>query len=210
LSKDKSSQTLKLKKGKIMSIISDNKPVGPAKEYPIASEGAALLVLADVFDIGMKETKNGMKPSVRFSWVVDEKDPDGNYFVIEREFTNSLHENALLYPVVVDILGKVPKLPFDLETLIGRVSLGTIKHKAGIGRHEGRQFANIVAFLTPKPGQTLAIPKSFVRGKDGGRYGKLPQARTNNQPSRTPPPAQAAMTSKLAPQQEIADDDIPF
>lgn len=197
-----------------MAIISDNKPVGPTKDYPIASEGVALIVLADVEDIGMQETKNGFKPQVRLTWVVDEQDPEGNYFVIRRQFTNSLHENALLYPVVKDMLGKIPPVPYDLELLIGKVNLGVIKHNvAESGRSAGKTFANIISVLTPKLGQTFAVPADFVRGKDGGVYGRKPQARTNSsapaQQPRTAAPVQRANTAP-AVAQEITDEDIPF
>lgn len=196
-----------------MAIISDNKPVGPAKEYPVASEGVVSIVLADVEDIGMQETKNGFKPQVRLTWVLNEQDPDGNYFVVRRQFTNSLHENALLYPVVKDVLGKIPPVPYDLELLIGKSNLGVIKHVVSeSGRSAGRTFANIVSILTAKPGQTFAVPADFVRGKDGGVYGRLPQNRASNAPTQQPRTAAPAQRANTAPAvaQEIADEDIPF
>lgn len=195
-----------------MAIISDNKPVGPAKEYPIASEGVALIVLADVEDIGMKETKNGFKPHVRLTWVVDEQDPDGNFFVIRSEFTNSLHENARLYPVVKDMLGKIPPVPYDLELLIGKFNLGVIKHNtAESGRSAGKTFANIISIMTAKPGQKFAIPADFVRGKDGGSYGKLPRKQSSapSQQPRTQATTQRPNTAPAAAP-EISDEDIPF
>jgi hypothetical protein len=200
-----------------MAIISDNKPLGPVKEYPIASEGVTPIVLADVEDLGIQDSElYGPKPQVRLTWVVDEKDPDGNYFVIARKFTNSLHEKSNLYPIVMDMLGKRPPVPFDLELLIGTASMGVIKRKKGTKeKDKDRTYANIVSFLSMKPGQTFAVPKDFVRGKDGGKYGKLPQERTTNNQnqSRTPAPAQAATRqeqTQLPPQQEVADEDIPF
>ena len=197
-----------------MAIISDNKPLGPGKEFPIPSEGVTLIVLADIEDLGVVNSElYGPKPQVRLTWVLDEKDEEGNYFVIRRAFTNSLHEKSNLYGPVTDMLGKVPPVPYDLELLLGKVSLGVIKRKVSEkGASKGKTFANITAFLTPKPGQTFAIPASFVRGKDGGVYGKLPQARNNNsgpaQQPRTAAPAQRANTAPAAP--EVADEDIPF
>jgi len=194
-----------------MAIVSDNKPLGPGKDYPLPSEGVTLLVLADVEDLGMVNSeKYGPKPQVRLTWVLDEKDADGNYFVIRRAFTNSLHEKANLYPIVVDILGKTPPVPYDLELMIGKVNLGVIKHKVSSnGASAGKTFANIVSFLTAKPGQTFAVPAGFVRGKDGGNYGKLPQARTNNNaPAQQPRTAPKANTAPVVP--DVADEDIPF
>jgi hypothetical protein len=194
-----------------MAIISDNKPLNGGKEFPIASEGLVLIVLADVEDIGMVMTeKFGPKPQVRLTWVVDEKDPEGNYFVIRRAFTNSLHENSLLYPVVKDMLGKVPPTPYDLELLIGRVNYGVLKQSVSTkGASAGKTFTNIVSFLAAKPGQTFAVPSDFVRGKDGGVYGK-PKTRNNSGPAqqpRTPAPAQQASAPAA---QQVADEDIPF
>jgi hypothetical protein len=197
-----------------MAIISDNKPVNGGKEYPIASEGLTLIVLADVEDIGMVMTESyGPKPQVRLTWVVDEKDPEGNYFVIRRAFTNSLHENSQLYPVVKDILGKVPPTPYDLELLIGKANYGVLKQTVSSkGASAGKKFTNIVSFLAAKPGQTFAVPSDFVRGKDGGVYGKAKTARNNNsgpaQQPRTPAPAQQASPAPVA--QQVADEDIPF
>ncbi len=194
-----------------MAIVSDNKPLGPGKDYPIASEGVTLLVLADVEDLGIVNSeKYGPKPQVRLTWVLDEKDEEGNYFIIRRAFTNSLHEKANLYPIVVDILGKVPPVPYDLELMIGKVNLGVIKRKvSSTGASNGKTFANIVSFLTAKPGQTFAVPAGFVRGKDGGSYGRLPQARNNGGPAQQPrTPAQKPNTAPAAP--EVDYSDIPF
>lgn len=194
-----------------MAVVIDNKP---PKEYPVASEGVSLIVLADVEDLGVQPGFYGAKPQVRLTWVIDEKDPDGNYFVISRTFTASMHEKSNLFPVVQDMLGSKPPVPFDLEKLLGRVNLGVIKRTKITdenNKHFGKTFANIVSFLTPKPGQTFAVPSDFVRGKDGGKFGKLPQTRNNNQPqqqSRTAAPAQRPTTAPAAP--EVADEDIPF
>jgi hypothetical protein len=195
-----------------MAIISDSKPLNGGKEFPIASEGLVLIVLADVEDIGMVMTeKFGPKPQVRLTWVVDEKDSEGNYFVIRRAFTNSLHENSLLYPVVKDMLGKVPPTPYDLELLIGRANYGVLKQTVSSkGASAGKKFTNIVSFLAVKPGQTFAVPADFVRGKDGGVYGKSPRQRNNSGPAqqpRTPAPAQQAQAPVA---QQVDDTDIPF
>jgi hypothetical protein len=197
-----------------MAMLVDDKPTGPKKEYPVAPEGIALIVLADVEDLGIQPNEfYGPRKEYRLSWIVNEKDPEGNFFIISRKYTASLHEKSNLYADVKDILGSVPPVPYDLENLIGRVNLGVIKRTAGTGKNEGRTFANIKAFLTPNTGNTFAIPADFVRGKDGGKFGKVPQQRGANTASRTPAPtvpAQAAPAQKSASVREIADEDIPF
>jgi hypothetical protein len=197
-----------------MALIIDDKPTGPPKEYPIASEGPVMVVVADVEDLGIQnDDLYGPKPKIRLTWVLDEKDPEGNYFVIRREFTASMHEKSNLYPVVQDILGKVPPVPYDLENLVGKSNLGIIKRKLSTkGKSNGKTFANIVSFLTAKPGQSFAVPADFVRGKDGGVYGKLPQSRNSqpNQQPRTAAPTQRVAPAQPVSKQEIADEDIPF
>lgn len=196
-----------------MAIISDNKPLGPSKQYPIASEGVAQIVLADVVDIGLEQTENGPKPKVELYWVVDEKDPDGNYFVIKRKFTNSLHEKSNLYPIVLDLLGGVkPALPYDLEQLLGRANMGVIKHAKGRGDNADKTYANIASMLPLKPGQSFAIPPGYIRVKDGGQYGRK-RERNQQQASRTPAPSQSQQATAQAQQpanQQVVDDDIPF
>jgi hypothetical protein len=193
-----------------MALIIDDKPTGPPKEFPIASEGTTMVVIADVEDLGIQNDElYGPKPKIRLTWVLDEKDPEGNYFVIRREFTASMHEKSNLYPIVQDTLGKTPPVPFDLENLVGRSNLGVIKRKvAEKGKNKGRTFANIVNLFAPKPGQSFAVPADFVRGKDGGVYGKLPQSR--NSQSRTAAPTHRVAPAQPVSQQEIADEDIPF
>lgn len=197
-----------------MAIISDNKPLGPSKQYPIASEGVAAIVLADVVDVGIEQTDNGPKPKVELYWVVDEKDAEGNYFVIKRKFTNSLHEKSNLYPIVVDLLGGVAPapLPYDLEQLIGRANMGVIKHANGKGNNADKKYANIASMLPLKPGQAFTVPTGYIRAKDGGQYGRK-RERNQQQASRTPAPSQSQQATAQAQQpanQQVADDDIPF
>src|SRR6266576_542536 len=206
----------KPKRGKQkMAIIVNSKPAGPPKEYPLPAEVMNLIVLADVEDLGVQQNEYyGARKEVRLTWVLNQKDPEGNYFVIGRNYTSSLNEKSNLYADVKDMIGKVPPEEMDIEGLIGTVNQGVIKHSPGKKgtKNEGKTFANIKAFLAPRPGETFAVPKDFVRGKDGGKFGKLLRTR-DNQPqhqSRTTPPVQKASTATQAPVQQVADEDIPF
>lgn len=152
----------------------DDKPNGPAKQYPLPSEGLHLLVLADVADLGVVQNQHyGARREVALTWVVNEQDKEGNYFAIRRTFNAAMSEKSNLFAVITHMYGKNPPKSLDLETLIGKVNNGVIVHtegKAGT-RNAGKKFANIKAFLAAKKGETFAIPKDFVREKDGGKYG---------------------------------------
>jgi len=188
------------------------------KEYEKPQEGVALGVLADVADLGMVDGFYGAKPKVRLTWVIDQKDTEGNFFVISKTYTASMHEKATLYADVKDILGSVPPVPYDIELLIGRVNTLVLKKETATqGKYAGKDFVNIKAFLAARSGDKLVIPADYVREKDGGVYGRARQNNQGNntqQAPRTPAPqprtsAPAQQNTKpVAP--EVADEDIPF
>ncbi len=183
------------------------------KEYEKPAEGVVTGVLADVADLGIISGFYGDKPKIRLSWVIDQKDSDGNFFVVSKTYTASLHEKSNLYADVKDIMGKVPPVPYNVELLIGHVNTLVLKKETATkGPHAGKDFTNIKAFLAAKTGTVFPVPDGYVREKDGGVYGRPKQTNQGQQQqSRTPAPAQqAAPVVALPPQQEIADEDIPF
>lgn len=201
-----------------MALIVTDQPAGPRKEFPIPSEGTVLIVLADVQDLGVVQNEYyGSRKEVALSWVINEKDPDGNFFVIRRSYTASVHEKSNLYADLRDMLGRNPKSSEDLESFLGHVNIGVIKQVKGTGKNEGKTFANIKAFLAAKPEDKFAVPADFVREKDGGKYGKAPRTRDNSGPVRgsgvnVGGNAVSANTQKptAPPPQEVDDSDIPF
>lgn len=181
------------------------------KEYEKPAEGVVTGVLADVADLGIVNGFYGDKPKVRLSWVIDQKDSEGNFFVVSKTYTASLHEKANLYADVKDMMGKVPPVPYDIELLIGQVNTLVLKKETATkGQHAGKDFVNIKAFLAAKTGTAFSVPAGYVREKDGGVYGRPKQSNQGQQQqqSRTPAPAQQA--APAAPVQELADEDIPF
>lgn len=192
-----------------MGIIVNDQPAGPPKKFPLPSEGVQLIVLADVEDLGIQENEQfGPRREVALSWVINEQDTEGNYFVIRRRYTASMNPGSNLFADIRDMVGKNPPAELDLERLLGHVNLGAIKHAIGTrGRNAGKTFANITTFYTPKPGDKFAIPKDFVRAKDGGFYGR---PKKQQQPRGSA--AVAGGTGKPAPASapELADEDIPF
>jgi len=127
----------------------------------LPSEGLTPVVLAAVEDLGVAENEfYGPKRQVRLSWVLNELDPGGNYFVIRRSYTLSLHEKARLYADLREILGSAP-LETDnilefLESLIGTSNVAVIRH----GRRKGEICADIKMFLPARDVDRLAVPVS--------------------------------------------------
>lgn len=204
-----------------MALIVTDQPAGPRKEFPIPAEGTSLIVLADVQDLGIVQNEYyGSRKEVALSWVINQKDPDGNFFVIRRSYTASVHEKSNLYADLRDMLGRNPKSSEDLESFLGQVNIGVIKQVKGTGKNEGKTFANIKAFLSAGD-QKFAIPADFVREKDGGKYGKAPRTRDNGTVrgagvnvggnNATSANAPAGTTRQVAPPPpEVSDEDIPF
>lgn len=176
------------------------------KEYEKPQEGIVLGVLVDIADLGFIDGPYGSKPKYRYSWVIDQKDSEGNYFVVSKTYTASLHEKSIMYADIKEMKGAPPPVPYDVERLLGHMNLLVLKKEtATTGKYAGKDFVNIKAFLKAPAGSKFAIPADYVREKDGGQYGRL---RTNNQQSRTPAPAQRQNTAPAAP--VVADEDIPF
>jgi len=179
------------------------------KEYEKPAEGVALGVLADVADLGLIDGPYGAKPKYRFSWVIDQKDSEGNYFVVSKTYTASLHEKSNMYADVKDILGAPPSVPYDVELLIGKVNMLVLKKEtATTGKYAGKDFVNIKAFLSARPTDRFAVPAGYVREKDGGQFGRPPKQNNSQQQPRTAAPAQRPTTAPAAP--EVAGEDIPF
>jgi len=174
------------------------------KEYERPQEGIVLGVLADIADLGYIDGPYGSKPKYRYSWVIDQKDSEGNYFVVSKTYTASLHEKSIMFQDIKEMKGAPPPVPYDVERLLGHVNLLVLKKEtATTGKYAGKDFVNIKAFLKAPAGSKLAIPADYVREKDGGQFGRK-KNNNQNQQSRTAPAQQSA------PAPEVADEDIPF
>lgn len=146
--------------------------INSGKEFEILSEGTPAGVLADIVDLGIKETQYGMKHKVRFVWLTDEVDGDGKTKRAFETFTKSLHEKATLRKRVDNIVGKgldgvpgkgvvdlTPKgEEYNLEQLLGVQRRLVIQHNEN---GKGDTYANVTSTLPPE--KKLNIPKDFQR-----------------------------------------------
>src|SRR6266404_2290946 len=157
------------------------------KIYENPATGVYDAVFADYVDLGLvPSTYKGVtttKHKVRLVWILNAKDKEGNNFRLFQRVTVSMGKKATLFTIVKDVIGKVPDVPFDLETLIGKnVQLVAALEKAD----DGNEYANIKAILPAKA--SFVVPAGFVRDKD---------RKDKNQPS-TPTQAQTAAPAPAA------------
>ena len=131
-----------------------------SKTFEPATEGTHLGVLCDVVALGAQDTPFGEREKVRLVWLLDEKDDEGHPKRAFATYTVSLHEKSRLFGAVRSITGRIPEEePFDLDSLIGRVSQLVLEHTTA----NGKVYANIAAILKAPAGATFPIPPDFRR-----------------------------------------------
>ena len=205
------------------------------KTYEKPEEGTYLGVLADVVDLGMQETQNGMKDRLAFVWVLDALNSEGYNFQVRQTFTKSIHENALLTKSVKQITGVAPTDTFDTEPLIGTTRIIHIEHNASAN---GNVYANVALIQRTK--DVMEVPEGFVRQQDKApaeprRQNKptpapvktatgpakvaapakpavrtAPAVATAPKPRAVAPPQPVQEPEEVVEEQPISDEDIPF
>lgn len=138
------------------------------KEYTPTPEGLQQCVCVDVVDHGMEETQWGPKHKVSLRHQSEHINPEnGKRFIINKKYTLSLHEKAILRQHLESWRGKkfTPEEleGFDLEKLIGVNSQIQIVHNVA---DEGRVWANIQAIVPQGKGTEKLIPLDYVRVQD--------------------------------------------
>ncbi len=134
-------------------------------EFVPAPEGVCDAVCVDVADLGMIDGPWGAKHKVRIVWEVSHKMADGRPFVVQKQYTASLHEKSNLSkdlrswrgrPFTADELNG-----FDVEKVLGACCQLLIQHT----EKEGAVYGNVQAIL--KVGaHRLAPTGKYVRFKD--------------------------------------------
>jgi hypothetical protein len=131
------------------------------KQFEILGEGVHNAVLAAVQDVGLVTSAfNGEeKPKVRFVWMSDELDSEGNPLVTLQSMTNSMHEKSTLRKTVKGILGKDPgDGPLDDSKILGAQCQIVITHNES----NGRTYANVVTATRQKAnGVKVEIPEGW-------------------------------------------------
>ena len=180
---------------------------GSNKVYEQPKGGLYEGVLADIIDLGMVQGTYGIKPRVRFIWILNATDSEGNFFRVQKSYNAVLHEKSNLYADVRDMLGATPTIPYELDNLIGKNFQLVIVPAT---KKDGTPCVNVKAILAPKPGQNFQVPADFVRNKDRKNQPQTQQQNPATTRPTTTASAQPAASAPVAPPQEVADEDIPF
>lgn len=175
-------------------------------------EGQYLAVCVDVVDMGMKETKYGLKPKMRLAFETEatqeREDERGRAyeqrFIISAVFTPTLNEKGKLRPFLESWLGRRMTRDelrgFDPELLIGQSALITVAHSPKDG---GGVYDNIIGIAKlPRQMEAFASAGTYVRVKDRedaepDRTAQDQARRMNSTPPRAPLPPAPKPTSSI-------------
>ena len=155
----------------------------------IVSEGSSFVpcpagphssVCVDVIDLGKQPNafKDGaLVHKVRLVWQVAERREDGKPYLVQKQYTASLHEKASLRKDLEAWRGrpftKEEAQGFDVEQLIGVPCLLNVQH---VDR-AGSTYANVTSLMRLPKGMPHIAPTGYVRKKD----------RTDEHDPQTPP-----------------------
>lgn len=159
-------------------------------------EGQHLAVLADISDLGKRNTHFGPKDQLRFKWFVQQTGKDARELSVISTYTKSLGQGANLVKAISDITGAPPADGFDTDSLIGANARLIIKHKT---TPDGRVYANVIAILRPgKNDPKLPVPAWFKRsGTDDNKQPAVGAATAPPTAPQAPKPAAAPSRPEL-------------
>jgi len=135
----------------------------------------------DCIDLGMVtstfEGKSKTAHKCRLVWQVAESMPDGKPYLVQKQYTASLHEKASLRKDLEAWRGRPftrdEAAGFDVELLIGVPCLLNVQHV----ERGGSTYANVTSLMRLPKGMPTVTPHGYVRKKD----------RTDEHDPRTPP-----------------------
>lgn len=163
--------------------------------FVLAPAGAHPAVCCDVVDLGVLKVTYGGKEKqqhkIRIVWQLDELDPSGKPFRVQKRYTLSLHEKAGLRKDLESWRGKAFKESdltegFDVERLLAVGCFLNVNHES----KAGATYANITAIMPLPRGVEGPKVRDYVRICD-----------------RPPGDGQEPPTQDFG---GITDDDVPF
>jgi hypothetical protein len=127
-------------------------------------------VCVDVVDLGLVETtfngKTKKSHKCRLVWQVAELNQDGKPYLVQKQYTASLHEKAALRLDLQSWRGRPfteqEAQGFDVEVLIGKACLLNVQH---VDRN-GSTYANVTGVMPLPKGMPVMQPSGYVRVKD--------------------------------------------
>jgi hypothetical protein len=129
------------------------------KQYELMTEGIHNITITQVQDLGLVDTKNGVKDRLRIILTADDqKAKDGSRVDTQLTFTKSLGPKSNLRKFLVQ-LGFNPGVEFDMDSLIGLKAQVLIEHND----YEGTTYANVQAVLKRSRSTTAAPAPEAVQ-----------------------------------------------
>ena len=134
-----------------------------SSEFVPAPPGTHQAVCVDVIDLGIVETSYGKKHKVAIRWQIDELMPNGKRYMVQKRYTASLNEKAVLRhdlqswrgrPFSDDELNQ-----FDLDTVIGANALIGIMHNVS----QGKTWANVTSVMPLAKAMQKMAPVDYMR-----------------------------------------------
>lgn len=159
-------------------------------EFIPAPSGVQPAVCVDVVDLGMVDGAFGTKHKVKVVWEIAATMQDGRRFIVQKQYTASLHEKSSLAIDLKTWRGRALTTDevkgFDLERIVGVPCQLVIVHN----EKDGQTYANIQTILKADPNSRLAPSGNYVRVKNRP---------ADQQPQRRPAPANRMNGTRPAP-----------
>lgn len=138
------------------------------KKWNNAPEGLHQAVCIDVLDLGICQSKFGLKAKVCVRWEIDLIDPGtGAPFQVQNRYTKSLNDKANLRKQLESWRGRkftAQELKgFDMDVLVGVNCQLQVIHNPG---DDGKIYANVQTIVPAAKGQKLVPSADYIRQKD--------------------------------------------
>uniref|UniRef100_A0A6M3JXF7 Uncharacterized protein n=1 Tax=viral metagenome TaxID=1070528 RepID=A0A6M3JXF7_9ZZZZ len=148
-----------------MAIIAKN--TGGGKAFVPCPSGLHQAVCCDVVDNGIVQTQWGDKHKITIRWQASEAMEDGKPYLIQKRYTNSLHEKAALRHDLESWRGKpfteAELTGFDLEKLLNANGQIVVVHRQS---DDGKTWANVQALTPIGKGMSKIGVRDYVREVD--------------------------------------------
>lgn len=135
-------------------------------DFTPAPEGLQRAVCVDIVDLGLVETKFGIKEQVAIVWQSEEKMDTGKPFLVQKRYSPSLHPKATLRSDLESWRGRKftdeEAEEFDLEKLLGANCQLNVVHNVT----DAGTYANVKSIVPAPKGASALRVSDYTRMQD--------------------------------------------
>lgn len=139
---------------------------GNSGTFKQAPEGDHKAVCVDLVDLGMVETKHGIKHQIRLVWEIEAKMENGKRFTYGNRYAPTIHLKSTLGKLLKSWRGRAFTAEeldgFDLEKLVGAPCELRLEHVEA----DGKVWCNLDKIKPDKSGSPLTPSGEYVRVKN--------------------------------------------